>query len=148
MAVTERAPTTERVPTLSALLLTASTALFAVGALWEHRTGSGGEQAEHAAGEAGEAGEQSFTALLESPAAIVAAIIVGLLLALAVWRRPTILSLLAAAVFSIGAAVFDALEVAHQLHDGHTALTAIAALVTITRLGAAGTALAALAKRC
>ncbi|WP_327010679.1 hypothetical protein OHA72_27445 [Dactylosporangium sp. NBC_01737] len=58
------------------------------------------------------------------------------------------MSLLAVAAFSIGAAVFDALETAHHLDDGHTTLTALAALVTITRLGAAGTALTALAKRC
>jgi hypothetical protein len=76
----------------------------------------------------------------EATGLVVAAIAVGVLLALAVWFLDSGLVLLAVVGFGLVFAVFDVREVVHQLDESHAGLVAIAAVLAVLHLGIAALA--------
>lgn len=150
--------TSRRLPALIAVLLVLAAALLALGVTLE-RNGTepaagprvevpagehseGGEGAEgHAAAEGsaaeGSVAETDRTVLgvpVESPWTITVVALVSVGLAYAVWRRPVRPVLAVVGLVSLGAAVFDVLEVTHQLDESRTGLALLAGLVAATRL--------------
>lgn len=136
MTTTRSSPATgtDRLTRLSAVFLAISTLVVIIGVIGEH-TGGTSERGEAAEGLA-----------LESPLPIIVAIIVSVVLAAAIWRRPTTATLAIVAVFGLTAAALDGLELAH-LTD-RPILAVLAATAVLTHLAAAGTALPVLARRC
>ena len=147
-------------PLIVALLLAVSAGLFAAGVAVEHASatpyaaagsgthaesgeegGESGEQKERATPVAGAAsgtsGERVWGIAVESPVTVTVAVVVSLLLAAAVWRRPRRPVLAVAAVFAIGATVFDIAEVSHQVHEERVGIAALAVLVALLHLAAA-----------
>lgn len=78
---------------------------------------------------------------LESPLPITTAVIVSLLLAGLVWRRPHPQLLIVIAVVAAAFAVLDAAEVAHQLGEDHTGLALLAGLIAALHAAAAALAI-------
>jgi hypothetical protein len=74
---------------------------------------------------------------VESPLLVMAAVVVSLVLAGLVWRRPDRPLLIVIAVVAAAFAVLDAAEVAHQLDEDNTGLALLAGLVAALHAGAA-----------
>jgi hypothetical protein len=98
------------------------------------RESGGGESAAHRAGET--SGERVFGIDTESPALVVAAVVVSLLLATGLWLSSSVVVALVVAAFGLASAIFDVREVFHQLVESRPGLTAIAALVAALHLAA------------
>ncbi len=79
---------------------------------------------------------------VDSPAAVTGAIALSLLLALAIWRRPTRRVLLATAAFAAAATILDLAEIPHQIDHSRGGLAALAALIAVLHLAAAAAAAA------
>jgi hypothetical protein len=133
---------------LSALLL-AATVLFAIGVAAERAQGDhhdegvahvegGSEQAEQqepAATESGGHGEGSTLGIdRESPAIVVPAVVVSLLLAALVWFRRDPWLLWTVVAVALLFAVFDIAEVVHQLNENRNGLALLAAIVALLHL--------------
>jgi hypothetical protein len=97
-------------------------------------------EAEAAEEEAEEDAERVLGIDVESPVLVTAAVVISLLLAGLVWRRPDRRLLIIIAVFGASFAVLDAAEVAHQLDEDNTGLARVAG--SIAALHAAVAALA------
>lgn len=146
-------------PTLIAVLLVASAALFGIGVALErhavksdrHASAESGAHTETGAEGNGEtnAGKGGKTATpigsgtpservlgipVESTATVAVAVIFSLLLAVAAWRRPKAVVLLAAAIFAAAAAVLDIAEIGHQLSENRAGIAALAGLVAALHL--------------
>jgi hypothetical protein len=144
-----------RVHQLIAVLLIVAAGLFVIGVASEPDEGD--KTVEHS--ERAEAGETSAEPTekqseegheervlgidVESPASVTAAVVVSLLLAGFLWRRPGRRLLIVVAVVAGGFAVLDVAEVVHQLDEDRTRLAVLATLVAILHAGAAAVALAA-----
>ncbi|ADP79511.1 hypothetical protein [Pseudofrankia inefficax] len=104
-----------------------------------------GESGERAAGDAHES-ETVFGIPAESPGTVAAFVAASLLLAAAVWRRPSTGVCALVALFAASAAVLDIAEIHHQAREGTVSVAVIAAIVaalhTATTLAAARTAAA------
>jgi hypothetical protein len=107
-------------------------------------SGHSGESAAHRASEAGN--ERVFGIDIESPALVVVAVAVSLLLAAALWLTGGVLAPLALAGFALVAAIFDVREVFHQIDESRTNLIVIAAIVAALHAAVASGA-AVLARR-
>jgi hypothetical protein len=114
----------------------------------------GGESAhgEESKGEAEHAEKHGGEKLLgldpEATGLVVAAVIVSLLLALAVWLRPgqrAVLLLVAAAMLLFGA--LDVREAVHQADESNTGLVLLASAIAVLHLGAAAVAVYSLEAR-
>jgi hypothetical protein len=114
-------------------------------------TGEGGEEGEtpeqHSAegktSSSAESGEELKPLGIDIEAApfVALAAIVSVGLAIAVWRRPRVLPLLAAfAAVMVVFAVLDVREVFHQANENRTGLVILAALVAVLHLAAAAVA--------
>jgi hypothetical protein len=143
-------------PLLIAALLVLSAALFGVGVAVENASGGethasvapsgtggrtetgqeGSESTEH--GESNGPGtghpetvgqERVLGVSVESPATVVAAVVVSLLLAALVWAYPRPAVLVVVAVFAASAAVFDVAEVARQFSADRNGVGLLAVLV-------------------
>ena len=103
--------------------------------------------------EAAEADEQTATAGdedgedervlgidVESPAAVVAAVVVSLALAVGLWLRKQRWLALVAVGFGIAFAVFDIAEINHQLDESRTGLALLAGAIALTHVAAAASA--------
>ena len=66
---------------------------------------------------------------IESPGTVAAVVTVSVLLAVAVWRRPSTVVYALVGLFTTGATVFDIAEIRHQVGDGTAAFAVIAAAV-------------------
>lgn len=98
--------------------------------------------------DSGGVGDESMLGIdPESSAAVATAVLISLVLAGVVWRWPVLPTLVAGAVFCLGAAAFDMREVAHQIAEGRHAVAFLALLVAALHLAAAGSATAASAQR-
>jgi hypothetical protein len=98
------------------------------------------EGAERSTSEAEESEEDEERVLgidVESPLLVTTAIVVSLLLAGLVWRRPIRPLLIVIAVVAAAFAMLDAAEVAHQLDEDHTGLALLAGLVAALHAAAA-----------
>jgi len=95
-------------------------------------SGHPGESAAQLASE--KQGERVFGIDIESPALVIAAVAVSLLLAAALWLTGSVLAALALAGFALVAAIFDVREVFHQIDESRTNLTVIAAIVAALHL--------------
>jgi hypothetical protein len=92
-------------------------------------------------------GPESRTLLgvdLESPAVVGSGVAASLLVALALWRRPSLAVVLVTTVFCSGFAALDGREALHQMDEGRDALIAVALLAMLLHLAAAAVAAAAL----
>jgi hypothetical protein len=98
-------------------------------------------EAEHAEEEAEKDEEGVLGIDAESPVLVTAAVVMSLLLAGLVWRRPDRRLLIIIAIFGATFAVLDAAEVAHQLDEDNTALTLLAGAITALHAAAAALAL-------
>ena len=107
-------------------------------------SGHSGESAAQLASE--KHGERVFGIDIESPALVVAAVAVSLLLAATLWLTGSVFAPLALAGFALIAAIFDVREVFHQVDESRTNLTVIAAIVAVLHLAVVAGALA-LARR-
>jgi len=107
-------------------------------------SGHSGESATQIASE--KHGERVFGIDIESPALVVAAVAVSLLLAAALWLTGSVFAPLALAGFALVAAIFDVREFFHQVDESRTNLTVIAAIVAVLHLAVVAGALA-LARR-
>lgn len=136
-------------------LIVLSTVAFATGALLERSSrepaaeGTGtettaheeGGQAVESTGETGRGEETLFGIGPESPAVIVFAIVVSLLLAGGCWFRPDWRWLLVVTAFAMAVfAVVDLREVIHQLDESNTGLAVVAGAVAILHGASAVTA--------
>jgi hypothetical protein len=139
------------------VLLFMATAALAVGMSVErggetHATAASAESGQHAEGEASEqantgeeaaeparsGGEDRLWGIdLESPVAIVGAVVLSLMVAAVVWWRPRRDVLLVGVVFCLAATVFDLREVVHQAGEQSAGLAGLAVLVALLHLGAA-----------
>jgi hypothetical protein len=135
---------------LLSVILVAATVLFAIGVGAErgkHDQDAGSAPVEdvgeehddestatesHASGE-----ENTFGIDRESPAFVVPAVIVSLALAVLVWFRHDTWLLVTVAVFSLLFAVFDVVEVVHQLNEHRRDLALLATVVALLHLAAA-----------
>jgi hypothetical protein len=108
----------------------------------ESSTGSAhsGESAAQLASEK-KRGERVFGIDIESPALVIAAVAVSVLLAAALWLTGSVLAPLALAGFALVAAIFDVREVFHQIDESRTNLTVIAAIVAALHLAVVAGAL-------
>lgn len=146
-------PTSLSLRALLIALLTASAALFAVGVAIERS-----QPTHSAAREATEApasqsavtevtSERVFGINPESIGLVIAAVLVSLLLALALWRLPTARPLLLlVALIALVFGIFDIREAIHQVSESRTNLTVVAAIVAALHLAATAVAFA-LARR-
>jgi hypothetical protein len=100
---------------------------------------AGGESAAHRENEAN--GERIFGIDTESTGLVVAAVVVSLALAIALWLSESVVVPLALAAFALLAAVFDVRESFHQIDESRTNLTVIAAVVAALHLAAVAGAL-------
>jgi hypothetical protein len=99
-------------------------------------TGEVGESEVERAAEQGAAHDESaeeriLGVPIESPLTVIGAVLVSILLAVAVWRRPLRAVLIVAAVFALGAAVLDVAEIVHQTGEGSVLIAALAGLVAL-----------------
>jgi hypothetical protein len=97
----------------------------------EGAEGSTGEE------ESGEDEERVLGVDVESPRLVTTAVVVSLLLAGLVWRRPTRAVLIVIAVVAAVFAVLDAAEVAHQLDEDNTGLALLAGLIAAVHVAVA-----------
>jgi hypothetical protein len=97
--------------------------------------------AEPADGETGENEERVLGIDLESPLAIVGAVVVSVLLAGLVWRRPTRRLLVVIAVVAAAFAVLDIAEVVRQVDENRAALALLAGVIATAHAAAAALAL-------
>lgn len=81
--------------------------------------------------------ERIFGINPDSIALVVVAVVVSLALAAAIWLVAGAWPLLAVVLFTLGAAVFDGREIAHQVSESRTNLVVIASVVTVLHLAAA-----------
>jgi hypothetical protein len=146
-----------RLAGLCAALLLAATAAFVGGVALERgeshseavetdahgaeTTADGDENSEIAEGAENETVREVD---LESPTLVGAGVAVSLLVALVVWRRPTIAALVAATAFCVLFAVLDGREVLHQIDEGSTSIIAVALVAMALHAGAAAAAAGAL----
>jgi hypothetical protein len=152
-----------RAPRVIAMLLIVAAALFVIGVTSErdedtHSDEPTSETGEHdEATEAdegtetptaepaeGETGENEVRVLgidVESPLAIAAAVVVSVLLAGVVWRRPTRRLLVVIAVVAAAFAVLDIAEVVHQVDENRTGLALLAGVIAAAHAAAAALAL-------
>lgn len=128
-------------PAIIALLLLIAAALVIVGATLEKgATAEHSEVAEHSEStEHPESAEPALAGILESPVSLGGMAAVSLIVAVAVWRRPTRPVLAVVILFTIGAAVFDSLEIQSKT-NGESALLAL--VIAILGIRAATLALA------
>jgi hypothetical protein len=96
-------------------------------------SGHSGESAAQLASEK-KHGERVFGIDIESPALVIAAVAVSLLLAAALWITGSVFAPLALAGFALVASIFDVREVFHQIDESRTNLTVIAAIVAALHL--------------
>ncbi|MET8413002.1 hypothetical protein ABZV34_33890 [Streptomyces sp. NPDC005195] len=104
-----------------------------------HTEGDEGKQPEAGAGAhteqpRDESKETVLDVPVESPAAVAAMGAVSVALAAPVWRRPVRPVAAVLAAFTVGAAVLDVAEVAHQVTENRTGLAALAGLIAALRL--------------
>jgi len=103
------------------------------------------ESAERSTSEAAESTEDDEERVLgidvESPLLVTAAVLVSLLLAALVWRRPDRRLLIVIAVVAAAFAVLDIAEVAHQLDEDNTGLALLAGLIAALHAAAAALAI-------
>lgn len=140
-----------RVPRIIAILLIVAAGLFVIGVTaerdedthsdeptsgtGEHHEGSEADEgtetptAEPAESEAGENEERVLGIDVESPLAIAAAVVVSVLLAGLVWRRPSPRLLVVIAVVAAAFAVLDIAEVVHQVDENRTGLALLAGII-------------------
>jgi hypothetical protein len=102
-------------------------------------SGHTGESAAQLASE--KKGERVFGIDIESPALVIAAVAVSLILAAALWLTGSVLAPLALAGFALVAAIFDVREVFHQIDESRTNLTIIASIVAALHLAVVAGAL-------
>lgn len=132
---------------IAAALLVVTAVLFALGTHAEGgkrpRGEASEEPGEHAAERHGEAttgaeGGATFLGLdLESPLPVTVGVVVSLGLAGALWLSERRGVALAVVAFAVLVAVFDVVEVGHQLDESRAALAALAAAVTAGHIVAA-----------
>jgi hypothetical protein len=149
-------------PTIIAALIAVATVLFAIGTTIERNqrqtetvaqpsAEAGGETAAQHAAEAG--GETAALAhgkttekLLgvdpESRGLVILAVVVSLLLALAVLRRPDDILLVAVGLIMLAFAALDVREVVHQADENRTGLAVLAGFVAVLHLTAAAACVA------
>jgi hypothetical protein len=84
--------------------------------------------------------EQVLGVDVESPAAVVAAVIVSLLLAVGLWLRNRRWLALLSVGFAVVFAVFDIAEILHQLDESRTGLAILATVIAGTHVAGATTA--------
>jgi hypothetical protein len=155
-------PSSRRLHRVIAILLVIAAGLFVVGVSAErdedtHHDEPGAEAVEHneasemaegagaegsdegasaaAEAERNEGGERVLGVDLESPVLVAGAVVVSLLLAGFVWRRPDRRLLIAIAAFTAGFAVFDIAEFTHQLDEDRTGLAVLAAILALLHAG-------------
>jgi Flp pilus assembly protein TadB len=88
-----------------------------------------------------ESSEDIFGINPESTGLVIAAIVAGLLLALAVWLSPTPLVSLAVIAFGIVFTVFDVREIVHQVNESRTGLVVIASVLAFLHIAVAALAM-------
>ena len=156
--------TTHRLAALFTMIMLLATAAFVIGVTIEKNQGpseSSVEQAHsgegsetHEQAESMESGSQSETSEtiggidIESTPIIVLGVAVSLAVIGAVlrWPRPEVYAI--AAVFCLGFALLDGIELAHQLDENSGSIAAFAGLALVLHLGAAAVAtLAAIRSR-
>jgi hypothetical protein len=154
-------PSSRRLHRVIAILLVIAAGLFVVGVSAErdedtHHDEPGAEAVEHneasemaegagaesdkgasaaAEAERNEGGERVLGVDLESPVLVAGAVVVSLLLAGFVWRRPDRRLLIAIAAFTAGFAVLDIAEFTHQLDEDRTGLAVLAAILALLHAG-------------
>jgi Flp pilus assembly protein TadB len=100
------------------------------------------EAAERAESQEAEEDEERVLGMdVESPLLITAAVVMSLLLAGLVWRRPDRRLLIVITVIAAGFAVLDAAEVVHQLDEDRTGLAALAGVIAALHAAAAALAI-------
>lgn len=150
------------VPRVIAILLIVAAGLFVIGVTAErdedtHSDEPTSETAEHdeatesdegtetptaepAEGETGENEERVLGIDAESPLSIAAAVVVSVLLAGLVWRRPTPRLLVVIAVVAAAFAVLDIAEVVHQVDENRSGLALLAGVIATAHAVAAALA--------
>lgn len=123
-----------RTSTLAALLLVASTVVFATG-VWLERNAEP-DEGPGAEGEESE-GEALFGLNLESPALVLAAIGSSLALAVALWRWPRRAVLLVAVVVTLAFALLDAREVLYKVREQQVLIGLVAGAAMLLHLAVA-----------
>lgn len=123
-----------------AILLIVAAGLFVLGVTAESNDSHSDEPAAETV-EHNESPERVLGINVESRDLVTTAVVVSLLLAALVWRRPTRPLLMLIAVAAAAFAVLDAAEVAHQLHENRTRLALLAGLVAAVHAAAAALAI-------
>jgi Flp pilus assembly protein TadB len=100
-----------------------------------------GERSTSEAEHAEEDEERVLGIDVESPLLVTAAVIVSLLLAGLVWRRPHRQLLIVIAIVAAGFAVLDAAEIAHQLDEDRSGLALLAGVIMALHTAAAALAI-------
>jgi hypothetical protein len=132
---------------LSALLVAAAV-LFAIGVAAERAQGDhhdevaahvegGEEHHDEAAESSGHSDERTLGVVRESPAIVVTAVAVSLVLASLVWFRRDLWLLWTVVAVALVFAVFDVAEVVHQLDESRNGLALLAAIVALLHLSSA-----------
>lgn len=99
------------------------------------------ERVEGTESGAPEAGEERVLGIdVESPLLVTAAVVVSLLLAVLVWRRPDRRLLLVLAALAAAFAVLDVAEVIHQVDGDRAGLAVLAAIIAAVHVAAAALA--------
>lgn len=112
----------------------------------EEQEGAGtgeGQSAAHTdgSGKATEAVETEPLAPLEAPAAAVGLVVVSILLAAAVYFRPSRLALAVVAIVTVVAASLDVVELIHQVKEAREGIAVLVAVILLLRIATlAGTA--------